>query len=120
MTLSDVGREVADAYRAKANQEPTTVVLQAADSLLMVAEAIKSGGSSDPEAVAKALENLKWTGTRGKITFSAQKEADQYHRWLDVPYVTFRISAARQPIGDTDLIQDPGQPLDASRIEKPK
>ena len=119
MTLSDVGREVADAYRAKANQEPTTVVLQAADSLLMVAEAIKSGGSSEPEAVAKALENLKWTGTRGKMTFSAEKDGDKYHQWLDAPVVTFQITAVKQPLGETTLIQAPGQPFDASRVTKP-
>jgi branched-chain amino acid transport system substrate-binding protein len=119
MTLPDLGRKVADAYMAKTNKAPTNIVFQAADSLLMVAEAIKSGGSSEPEAITKALESLKWTGTRGKITFSAEKD-DRYHQWLDAPVVTFQITAVKQPLADTTLILAPGQPFDASRVEKPK
>jgi branched-chain amino acid transport system substrate-binding protein len=119
MTLPDLGRKVAEAYTAKANNAPTSVVLQAADSLLMVAEAIKSGGSSEPEAITKALESLKWTGTRGKITFSTEKN-DTYHQWLDAPAVTFQITAVKQPLGETTLVQAPGQPFDAARVEPPK
>ncbi|MFL5002264.1 MAG: ABC transporter substrate-binding protein [Xanthobacteraceae bacterium] len=119
-TLPEFGRKVADAYGANANKDPTTVVFEAADSLLVVAEAIKSGGSSEPEAIAKALESLKWTGTRGKITFSAEKNDDKYHQWLDAPAVTFQITAVKQALGDTNLIQTPGQPFDAARVEKPK
>ncbi|MFL4982672.1 MAG: hypothetical protein ACJ8EN_03735, partial [Xanthobacteraceae bacterium] len=73
-----------------------------------------------PEAIAKALESLKWTGTRGKITFSAEKNDDKYHQWLDAPAVTFQITAVKQALGDTNLIQTPGQPFDAARVEKPK
>jgi branched-chain amino acid transport system substrate-binding protein len=119
MTLPDLGRKVADAYTAKTKKEAGGMVLQAADSLLMVAEAIRSGGSSEPEAITKALETLKWTGTRGKITFSAEKEDDKYHQWLDVPFVTFQITAAKQPLGETNLVQDPGQALDLARVQKP-
>ena len=80
----------------------------------------QAGGSSEPEAITKALESLKWVGTRGKITFSADKNDDRYHQWLDVPYVTYQITAVNQPIGDTNLIQEPGKPLDVSRIERPR
>jgi branched-chain amino acid transport system substrate-binding protein len=120
MTLPDLGRKVADAYAAKANNAPTSIVLEAADSLSMVAEAIKSGGSSEPEAITKALESLKWTGTRGKITFSAEKSDEKYHQWLDAPAVTFQITAVKQPLGDTNVVQAPGQPFDAARVEKSK
>jgi branched-chain amino acid transport system substrate-binding protein len=118
MNLSDLGRKVAEAYGAQGNRM-TGVVLQAADSLLLVAEAIKSGGSSEPEAIAKALESLKWTGTRGKITFSADKDEAKYHMWLDAPVVTYQITATKQPIGETNLVQAPEQPFDPARVEKP-
>jgi len=118
MPLPDLGKKVADAYKAKTGKEPNSTLLQTADSLLMVAEAIRSGGSSEPEAITKALESLKWTGTRGKIAFSAEKDEFKYHQWLDVPYVTFQITAAKQPLGETLLVQDPGQPLDASRLQR--
>ncbi len=120
MNLPDLGRKVVEAYAAQGNREPTGIVLQAADSLLLVAEAIKSGGSSEPEAIAKALESLKWTGTRGKITFSAEKDEAKYHMWLDAPMVTYQITAAKQPIGETNLVQAPEQPFDPARVEKPK
>ena len=48
MPLPDLGKKVADAFKAKSGKEPNGVLLQAADSLLMVAEAIRSGGSSEP------------------------------------------------------------------------
>jgi len=120
MALTDLGKKVAEAYTAKTKREPNGLVLQAADTLLVIAEAIKSGGSSEPEAITKALENLKWTGTRGKIDFSAEKDDYKYHQWLEVPVVTFQITAVNQPIGDTSLVQEPGQPLDMSRVQKPK
>jgi len=118
MPLPDLGKKVADASKAKTGKEPSSVLLQSADSLLMVAEAIRSGGSSEPEAVTKALESLKWTGARGKITFSADKDEFKYHQWLDVPYVTFQITAPQQPLSDTLLVQDAGQPFDASRVQR--
>ncbi len=63
----------------------------------------------------KALEGIKWTGARGEITFSTEKSGYKYHQWLDVPYVTFQITAVKQPIADTKLVQEPGQPLDVAQ-----
>ena len=67
----------------------------------------------------KALEGLKWTGTRGAIAFSSEKSGFKYHQWLDIPYVTFQVTAVKQPMADTRLVQDPGKPLEASKLEKP-
>jgi branched-chain amino acid transport system substrate-binding protein len=120
MTLPDLGKKVADAYTAKTKHQPNRLLFQAADSLFIVAEAVKAAGSTEPEAMVKALEGLKWTGTRGELTFSTEKSGFKYHQWLDVPYVTFQITAVKQPIADTKLVQDPGKPLDLSRIEKTK
>ncbi len=120
MQLPELGKKVADAYTAKTKNEPNRLLFQAADSLFIVAEAIKAAGSTEPDAMIKALEGLKWTGARGTITFSTEKSGFKYHQWLDVPYVTFQITAVKQPIADTKLVQDPGQPLDISRIEKVK
>jgi branched-chain amino acid transport system substrate-binding protein len=120
MPLPDLGKKVAEAYTAKTKHEPNRLLFQAADSLFIVAEAIKAAGSTEPEAMIKAMEGLKWTGARGTLSFSTEKSGFKYHQWLDVPYVTFQITAVKQPIADTKLVQDPGQPLDLSRIEKVK
>jgi branched-chain amino acid transport system substrate-binding protein len=68
----------------------------------------------------KALEGMKWTGTRGEVSFSTEKSGYKYHQWLDIPYVTFEITAVKQPVIDMKLVQDPGKPLDTSRLEKAK
>ena len=120
MALPELGKKVAANYTAKTKNEPNRLLFQAADSLFIVAEAIKSGGSSEPEAVINALANLKWTGTRGDITFSKEKGGYKFQQWLDIPYVTFQVTAVKQSIADTKLVQDPGKPLDISRIEKAK
>jgi branched-chain amino acid transport system substrate-binding protein len=120
MAMPDLGRQVADAYRAKTKNEPNRLLFQAADSLFVVAEAIKTAKSTDADAVIKAMEDLKWTGTRGELTFSKDKGGFKYHQWLDIPYVTFQITAVKQPIADTTLVQDPGKPLDVSRLVKPQ
>lgn len=120
MALPDLGKKVATDYTAKTKHEPNRLLFQAADSLFVVAEAIRSGGSSEPEAVIKALQNLKWNGTRGELSFSKEKGGYKFQQWLDIPYVTFQITAVKQPIADTKLVQDPGQPIDMSRVEKTK
>jgi branched-chain amino acid transport system substrate-binding protein len=119
MAMPDLGRKVADAYKAKTKHEPNRLLFQAADSLFVVAEAMKAAKSSEPEAVIKALEDLKWTGTRGEVSFSKEKGGFKYHQWVDIPYVTFQITAVKQAIADTRLVQDPGKPLDTSRLMKP-
>jgi branched-chain amino acid transport system substrate-binding protein len=120
MQMPDLGKKVAQAYTAKTKFEPNRLLFQAADSVFLIAEAIKAANGTDPDAMIKALEGMKWTGARGDITFSTEKSGYKYHQWLDVPYVTFQITAVKQPIADTKLVQEPGQPLDVPKIERPK
>lgn len=120
MALPDLGKKVAADYTAKTKNQPNRLLFQAADSVFIVAEAIKAAKSTDTDALVKALEVMKWTGSRGAISFSTEKAGYKYHQWLEVPYVTFQITAVKQPIADTKLVQDPGKPLDVSRLEKTK
>ncbi len=119
MAMPELGKKVAAAYSAKTGHDPSRLLFQAADSLFLLAQAIKAANSTDPEPIIKALEATKWEGTRGTVTFSEEQGGYHYHQWLDIPYVTFQITAVKQPIADTKLVEDPGQPLDASRLEKP-
>ena len=120
MALPDLGKKVAADYTAKTKNQPNRLLFQAADSLFVVAEAIKAAKSTEPDAMIKALEELKWTGTRGAVSFSTEKAGFRYHQWLDIPYLTFQVTAVKQPIADTKIVQDPGQALDPARIEKAK
>ena len=121
MALPELGKKVAADYTAKTKADPNRLLFQAADSLFLVAEAIKAANNSTkPDDMIKALEAIKWSGTRGEITFSKEKSGFKYHQWLDVPYVTFQVTKVKQPVADMNLVQDPGKPLDLSRIVKTK
>lgn len=120
MQLPELGKKVAEAYTAKTKFEPNRLLFQAADSVFLIAEAIKAANSTEPDAIIKALEGMKWTGARGNMSFSTEKSGYKYHQWLDVPYVTFQITAVKQPVADTKLVQEPGQPLDVGKIERSK
>ncbi|MGD0026206.1 MAG: ABC transporter substrate-binding protein [Xanthobacteraceae bacterium] len=118
MAMPPIGKKVAAAYTAKTHNEPNRLLFQSADSLFLLAEAIKTAKSTDPDAMIKALEAIKWEGTRGVVTFSTEP-GYKYHQWIDIPYITFQITAVKQPMEDTRLVQEPGQPLDVSKLEKP-
>ena len=118
MTMPPLARKVADAYTAKTRNPPNRLLFQAADSLFLIAEAIKKAGSTEPDAMIKALEGIDYTGTRGRITFS-KEPGYKYHQWLDVPYVTFQLTEVNQKIEDAPLVQQPGQPFDASKLWRP-
>lgn len=119
MAMPELGKKVAADYTAKTKSQPSRLLFQAADSLFLIAEAIKAAGSTEPDAMIKALEGIKWTGTRGAVAFSTEKSGYKYHQWLDIPYVTFQITAVKQPMADTKLVQEPGQLLDSAKLEKP-
>jgi branched-chain amino acid transport system substrate-binding protein len=120
MALPELGKKVAADYTAKTKASPNRLLFQAADSVFLVAEAIKNAKSTKPADMIKALEATKWSGTRGEVTFSSEKSGFKYHQWLDVPYVTFQVTKVKQPVADMDLVQDPGKPLDASRVKRPQ
>jgi branched-chain amino acid transport system substrate-binding protein len=120
MALPDLGKKVAADYTAKTKSDPNRLLFQAADSLFLVAEAIKAAKSTKADDMIKALEAIKWSGTRGEVSFSNEKSGFKSHQWLDVPYVTFQITKVKQPVADMNLVQDPGKPLDLSRVQKTK
>ena len=118
MKQPPMGKQIGDAYTAKTKNQPNRLLFQAADSLLVIADAIKRAKSTEPDALIKALEDTKLTGTRGEITFS--KEAGyKNHQWLDVPYVTFQLTDVNQKVENSALVEEPGHPLDAAKLWKP-
>jgi ABC-type branched-subunit amino acid transport system substrate-binding protein len=120
MAQPELGRKVAAAYKSKTGFDPNRLLFQASDSLFVLAEAIKNGKSAAPDAVIKALEALKWTGTRGEITFSEEKSEYRYHQWIDIPYVFYQYTAVNQPLADSRIIEDVGKPFEVSRLIRPK
>jgi len=119
MDIPPIGKEMAAEYTKRTKNEPNRLVFQAADSLLLIAEAIKQAKSTDPKAITKALQTIKFSGVRGPLTFG-QEPGIGYHQWVDIPYVAFQLTEVNQPVSKSNLIQGPGQKLDVTKLQKPK
>jgi len=78
--MSKTGRATAESY-----------AMEAYDSLHVMAKAINEAGSTDPDAIISALENITYDGALGTITFPygtqnpvpADKEAKWWHQFPD-------------------------------------
>jgi branched-chain amino acid transport system substrate-binding protein len=118
MQQPPLGKQIGEAYTKKTGNAPNRLIFQAADCLLVIADAIKRAGSTEPEALIKALQETKLTGTRGEITFSKEK-GGLFQQWVDIPHLTFQTTAVKQSIADTTIVQEPGKPIDVSKIVRP-
>jgi branched-chain amino acid transport system substrate-binding protein len=118
MPMPELSQKVATAYKAKTTYDPNRLLFSGADSVFLVAQAITKSNSTDPDSLINALENLKWTGTRGEISFSLEKGGYRYHQWLDHPHVTYQITAVKQPLAETRILQDGSKPFDSSQLVK--
>jgi len=119
MNIPPLGKQVADEYKKRTKGDPNRLIFQAADSLLLIVDAIKDAKSTDPDAIEKALRGIKFTGTRSTFSFN-EKPGNTYQQWVDIPYVNYQLTAVNQPIAASNLIQGPGQKLDVSKLQKPK
>jgi branched-chain amino acid transport system substrate-binding protein len=118
MGVPKVGQEVGQTYQKKTNNEPNRLIFQAADSLLLVADAIKQAKSTHGKAMIKALESMTFSGVRGTFRFS-EEPGITYHQWADIPYVTYQFTQVDQPVSKTLLVQGPNLPLSVNKLEKP-
>jgi ABC-type branched-subunit amino acid transport system substrate-binding protein len=119
MPQPDLGKQVAAEYTKRTKGEPNRLIFQAADSLLLIAEAIKDAKSTEPKKIEASLKKMKFTGVRGTFQFS-DKPGYSFQQWVDIPYVNYQLTAVNQKVSESNLIQGPGQPLDVSKLQKPK
>lgn len=118
MDIPELGKKVGDEYRKREGNEPNRLIFQAADSLFLIAEAIKKAGSTDADPVIAALKQTDWTGTRGRITFNLEP-GNAFQQWLEMPQVTYQLTKEGQMIADAPLIEGPGMELDPSKLMRP-
>ena len=118
MKFPKLGDELAAAYKAKTGNEPNRLIYQAADSVLLLAEAIKKTGSTEAKGIIDTLRDIEFTGVRGTLNFS-KKPGYTFQQWVEVPYVTYQITEVAQPLSQTILIQGPGQPLAVDKLVRP-
>ena len=51
MPMPELGKDVAAEYTKRTKNEPNRLIFQAADSLLLIVDAIKQAKSADPKAI---------------------------------------------------------------------
>jgi branched-chain amino acid transport system substrate-binding protein len=119
MPQTQLAKDIAAEYKKRTGNEINRLVLQAADSLHLVLQGIEHAKSTDPEKLEAAMRTMKFDSIRGISNFSAQ-QGFGYQQWLDIPYVNYELTAEKQPVGQTVLIQGPGQKFDPARIVRPK
>jgi ABC-type branched-subunit amino acid transport system substrate-binding protein len=120
MPTPALGKEVGAEYTKRTKNEPNRLIFQAADSLLLIVDAIKQAKSAEPKAITKTLASMKFEGVRGPLQFSSAKDPPYaFQQWVDIPYVNFQLTEVNQPVSKSNLIQGPGQPLDVGKLKRP-
>jgi branched-chain amino acid transport system substrate-binding protein len=119
MNVPQIGKDVAAEYTKRTKNEPNRLIFQAADSLLLITEAIKQAKSTDPKAITKALQSIKFSGVRGPFEFGKEPGVG-FQQWVDIPFVAFQLTEVNQPVSKSNLVQEPGQPLAVNKLQKPK
>ena len=119
MDIPPIGKDLAAEYAKRTKGEPNRLIYQAADSLLLVVEAVKQAKGTDPKAMTAALQAMKFSGVRGPFSFS-KDPGITFQQWADIPYVNYQLTEANQPVSKSNLIQGPGQALDVKKLVRPK
>lgn len=95
--LGPLGTRAAADLTAVLGQSPSFVAFEGYDSVQVVAEALRVGGS-DREGITKALTSVQVEGTRGTMSFARGSGADLQWTWPPV-----QVAARRDPHRPEDI-----------------
>ena len=119
MKQTRLATDIAAEYKKRTGSDITRLVLQAADSLELVIQGIENAKSTDSDKLIKAMQTMKFDSLRGVSEFST-KPGYSYQQWLEIPFVNYELTAEKQPIAQTVLIQAPGQKFDPDQGRPPR
>ena len=72
---NDVATSFVERYIERTGKQAAeSYALEAYDSIMIIAQAIEEAGSTDPDAIITALENIDYTGALGNITFPVNSQ----------------------------------------------
>jgi branched-chain amino acid transport system substrate-binding protein len=93
------------AFNEKYKTDPPGSAMESYDAVWSLAEAIKSSGSTTPEAIIHGLETLHWVGTRGLYTFSTSHTPDwAFHQFMDAPVSIIQYDQVNQSSFDAPIV----------------
>lgn len=118
MKQTKLALDIAAEYKKRTGGDVNRLVLQAADSLELVLQGIQSAKSTDADKLIKAMQTMNFESIRGITNFSTQP-GYSFQQWLEIPFVNYEMTAEKQPVGQTVLIQAPGQKFDPAKIVRP-
>ena len=118
MKQTKMATDIAAEYKKRTGGDVNRLVLQAADSLQLVIQGIETAKSTDSDKLIKAMQTMKFESIRGISDFSS-KPGFGYQQWLEIPFVNYEMTAEKQPVGQTLMIQGPGQKFDPAKIVRP-
>lgn len=116
MEMPKLGKQVAEEYTKRMKKEPNRLTFQAADSLLLIAEAIRIGGSDDAKTMVNTMKTMTFNGVRGSFQFS-QEPGPYFQSWKDIPYVNIQFTEMNQPMSKATLLEGPGVPLALDKLK---
>jgi len=94
---SEKTKAFAKAFEEKYDRAPTGVAMEAVDTLGVAVAAIEKAGSTDHDAVIKALEEINYEGTNATYSFGTDKDPDwAYHQFMDVPFTIIQYTEMNQ------------------------
>lgn len=98
-------REFTAKFEERTGKEPTFAAMEGYDSIYVLAEAIEAAGSTDPDAIVAALEEIKYDGVLGTIYFSLEREPDyMFHQWPGAKAVVIQYTEVNQKPSDALLL----------------
>jgi branched-chain amino acid transport system substrate-binding protein len=118
MKQTKLATDIAAEYKKRTGSDINRLVLQAADSLQLVIQGLQTAKSTDHDKLIQAMQTMKFDSIRGIGNFST-KPGFGYQQWLDMPFVNYELTAEKQPVAQTVLIQAPGQKFDPAKIVRP-
>ena len=108
------GKEFSRKYKERTGKAAVeSYAMEAYDSIAILAQAINEAGSTDGEAIVKALEAIEHNGTLGKISFpygSQRAPADDgkgsewWHQWPDVALTVIQYQEEGENSGTATIV----------------
>ncbi len=109
MKLTPAGEEFMGLYRTKYGKAPFIALMWYWDTLRILAEAIEKTGSTDPDTLAKYIENINIEGTTGTITLENDPDPASilWHQWIGMTQYTFEFTEFQQEAANAKQIYPP-------------
>ena len=111
---NDVAKSFAERYTERTGkQAPESYALEAYDSIMLIAQAIEEAGTTDPQAIIEALENITYVGALGEITFpvnssnppeAAGKDPKWWHQFPNPAITIVQYQEEGQDSNDSPVV----------------